>query len=128
MSLLDMGLMAGGIGFTTYWLATFVTWESGPFHIFERMRWAERDGTWLKGFVSCPICQGPLWVVLVEALFLAIYVRAHGGGMGLADLVQIWFVAVGIHVFLARVGVPNIEMYQVQQTMELERARMREQD
>lgn len=126
MMMFDLLLLAVAIGFSTYWMATFVTWESGPFGVFERLRFAVPPETRLSQWVHCPICQGPLWVVCVELMLWLCYLRAVWLAVQVAEALLVWLIGTGVHVFLCRVGTPDMRLFEIQKTMELERAALRE--
>lgn len=129
MPLFEVLVAAIGIGFSTYWLCTFVTWESGPFRVFEKLRGLTEPNSRLSQLVHCPICQGPYWVAAATLLFMLAYGNRYEGlGLidGLIDGFMLWLIATGVHVFLARVGVPDMGMFQTMKTYEFERYQMRQ--
>ena len=66
---------------------------------------------------------------MVGDLLLLGYVRwleASELVFGLFEIVFIWLMGTGVHVLLARKGTPDMQLFQIQKTMEMERATLRQ--
>lgn len=88
-------------GFAVYRLARFLSFDEGPFIIFEKLRiWSgnkrtkRQDDIWatIDGWINCPYCQGPYWAVFVSFLTL----RPSKSG----DIILTWLGLAGIQDFL----------------------------